>query len=687
MNPPFWPQNNYQKDSIDYPFYGTITILNPLRHRHQSMAHVMKCLLLRPTYCLISFALIAGLAVCAGEYLANLFYFKENVCFSGPWEALVYNIAILLSFTALLFSLTNRRLWTLLTSLIFYGLLITSNILKLRFFDSPLRPSDLNYLADLRLVAQASLTAGSLLGILAASLAVVALLVFLWIKDAPVLTISMRIGIGTAATCVLIAAFTLPSDYTVRDWLNQRGIERPEAWQFDPRYSVQRNGLLLEWAMSAIDSSLHQPEGYSRSEIERIAHAYPSIPTSNDISKNQPPINLIIYIIESFMDPTDLGVRFTADPIPYFHSLSRKYSSGKAVVPVFGGTSTNTEFELLTGLSMYFLPDSSCPYRQYLMQAIPSLPRILHQNGYQTTAIPADPPYLFNRKAAYGHLGFDHWIFPEADPQTPRSADDAFASDDALVDAVIASSKSASPYFILAFTGGTHFPWDYSDYDNSKLDISGPKPKESRSKLKTYINALKVADNALKKLITHFSKTDQKTAILILGDHLPALGDIYDSIGFFGSDKQSAVQKRYKTPMVLWSNFPAAKEDFTCSTNFVPVRLLQFLGLKPAGNMALTADVYAHFPVLSNFIQTSDGLILEPQSENMPFPQLLYNYQLIQYDLLLGKQYSLGIWRNSELLPSGNRSSMSPDARQLEKLWQASSFTCWHLTASHNSTD
>jgi glucan phosphoethanolaminetransferase (alkaline phosphatase superfamily) len=606
--------------------------------------HNMKRLFLRPTCCLILFALIAGLAVCAGEHLVNRLYFNDNGLFSGPWEALTYNILILFGFMLLLFSLTNRRLWTLLTSLMLYSLLITSNILKLKFFDNPLRPSDLNYLADLRVVAQASLTTGSLIGILAACLTVIALLVFLWIRGVPVLTICMRLGIGTTAACLLCAAFVLPSNYTVRDWLNEKGIERPEATQFDPRYSIRQNGLLVEWAMSGIDAAFRRPKGYNRSEGERIARAYPPDSASDENSTNKPPINLILFIIESFMDPMDLGVRYTSDPIPFFRSLSRKYSSGRATVPVFGGNSTNTEFELLTGLSMYFLPDSSCPYRQFLIQDIPSLPRILHQNGYQTTAIPADPPYLFNRKAAFGHLGFDHWIFPEANPETQRSPDNEFASDDATVDAVISASKSKSPYFIMAFTSGTHFPWDYSDYDNSKLDIAGRKPKDGRSKLKTYINALRVADNALKKLIAHFSETDQRTSILILGDHLPALGNVYDSIGFFGKDEEADIQKRYKTPMVLWSNFPAAKEDFSCSTNFIPIRLLRFLGLNPAGSMALTADVYAHFPVLSKFVQTSDGRILEPQSDEIPFPQLIENYRFIQYDLLLGKQYSLGIW-------------------------------------------
>ena len=50
-------------------------------------------------------------------------------------------------------------------------------------------------------------------------------------------------------------------------------------------------------------------------------------------------------------------------------------------------------------------------------------------------------------------------------------------------------------------------------------------PEPSRSHLKTYVNSLNVADRSLKKLLEYFGKSDQKTAILIMGDHLPALGE------------------------------------------------------------------------------------------------------------------------------------------------------------------
>jgi len=596
-----------------------------------------------PAVCrnLLWIMLAASAAVCIGELLTNKIYFRQSEVFSGEWTALVGNIFILCCFLAFLFALTNKVLPAVLIGLLLYGFLVLSNILKLIHFDSPLRLTDLQYLADLRVVAKSFLSIKTFAEILAACAAATVIIIISWRKKSPALSRILRLCVGAVAAVFIVLAFMVPSLDAPRDWLSKHGIELPESWQYEPRGSVQLNGLLVEWAMEAMDMSYRAPENYSRSEIERIVRTYEPKPAANDATRKEQPVNLIIYLIESFMDPLDLGVRFTSDPIPTFHAISSKGSSAKVVVPVFGGTSANTEFELLTGLSMYFLPEDSCPYRQYILQDIPSLPRLLHQHGYRTIAIPADPPYLFNHRAAYGHLGFNGWIFPETDPRIRRSPAPDFVADEAIADAVIDASRNGSPFFIFAFTGGSHFPWDYPDYNNSDLDIAGQMPEPDRSKLKTYINALRVADNSLNKLIAYFEKSDQKTAILVMGDHLPPLRETYDTIRFFNSTELDNVQKRYREPMALWCNYPAAKEDFVCSANFIAVRLLQILGLRPAGSLALSAEVYSHFPVLSKYVQTADGRLFAPQSPEIPFQQLLNDYRLLQYDLLLGKQYAL----------------------------------------------
>jgi hypothetical protein len=592
---------------------------------------------------LLWIAVASGASVVVGEMLINRIYFKEfGLAFAGG-SAAVGNIAILSCFLLVLVALINRLFPAILIGLGFYALLILGDILKLVHFDNPARPTDLQYLRDLEVVAKAVVNVRSGVVALAVCGILIALIVRFWKKGNPVFSLLPRIATGMTAACLLISLFILPSFSTAREWLNAQGIELPEWWQFEPSASARLNGLLVEWAMSAGDLSFRSPEGYTRTGIEGIARAYAKEPLAADAPGSEPPPNLIVFIIESFMDPLDLNVRFTSDPIPTFHAISRKWSSGKIVVPVFGGTSVNTEFELLTGLSMYFLPESSCPYRQYINHDIPSLPRLLDQHGYRTIAIPADPPYLFSRRTVFPHLGFNSWTFPEEDPETPRTADDVFAADDAIVDETINAARAGNPFFVLAFTGGTHYPWDYPDYRNSPLDLIGPMAEPERSRLKTYINALRVADNALKKLIAYFEKVDQRTVILVMGDHKPPLAEIYEATHFFKRDKMAEIQQRYQVPMVLWSNYPTGKKDFVCSANFIPVHLLQTLGLRPEGVFAFLTDFYSRFPVFSKYVQTVDGQVFLPQSMGLPFQRMVQDYRLIQYDLLMGKQYALAI--------------------------------------------
>jgi phosphoglycerol transferase MdoB-like AlkP superfamily enzyme len=584
---------------------------------------------------------ISAAAVLTGEFLINRIYFHESIIFDGEWLALAGNFFILSCFMTLLLALVNRRLLAIILGLLFYGFLITVDIIKLTYLEDPLRPSDFQYLEDLRVIARSSINGWTLLEISIGGAIATGLCVFLWRKARPAMSRTRRIGTGLIAASLLIGCFALPSEYAVQDWAVAHGIVNPMGWHFEPRASARSNGLLVEWAMGAANPGILRPERYSRSEIERIANNQKQEQAPAPGANDKQPINLIIYLVEAFMDPQDLGVRFTSDPIPTFHALGRNYSSGKVVVPVFGGTSANTEFELLTGLPMYFLPEWSCPYRQYIARDIPSLPRALHANGYRTVAIPADPAYLFNHRAVFEHLGFDEKLFLAADAATPRSPNPAFVSDDAIADATIKASCGSSPYFIFSFTAGSHFPWDYADYRKSRLDLVDPMPEPDRSTLKTYVNALSVADKSLKKLINHFRQVDQRTAILILGDHLPALAEVYDRIGFFNVPVPARIQRRYETPAVLWCNWPATKEDFRCSINFMAARLLQFMGIPRSGNFTLNAEIHARFPVLSRYVQTSDGRRFLPQAPDLPFQSLLEDYRLIEYDLLKGGQYAL----------------------------------------------
>ena len=122
-------------------------------------------------------------------------------------------------------------------------------------------------------------------------------------------------------------------------------------------------------------------------------------------------MNLILYVVESFMDPDDLGLHYTSDPIPNIHALRKAQVGGYGIVPELFGGSANTEFEVLTGMTMSFLPVGSLPFRQFIRHPLPSLPRALGDLGFATTAVQADAKYYYNREQAYDLLGFQHVVW------------------------------------------------------------------------------------------------------------------------------------------------------------------------------------------------------------------------------------------------------------------------------------
>ena len=65
--------------------------------------------------------------------------------------------------------------------------------------------------------------------------------------------------------------------------------------------------------------------------------------------------NVMFVQLESFFDPTEVEwLRFSEDPIPNLRKLFNEYSSGYFKVPSVGAGTANTEYEVLTGMSMRF---------------------------------------------------------------------------------------------------------------------------------------------------------------------------------------------------------------------------------------------------------------------------------------------------------------------------------------------
>jgi len=522
--------------------------------------------------------------------------------------------------------------WALAATL--YLTLSFANAFKVKQLQSAVHPLDVRYLGELWAL-DGFRSVRPELGVIVCGVALL-----LWAGglamrrlalDAPTLRWRTLAGVGSAAAILLLAY--VPSSTTLARELPALGVHWPH---WNSSRAARENGVLLNFVLHLSDALSASPPGYGREAVTTIVARSDLGAAGSGRADAAEPANVILYLVESLMDTDDLRLGFTEDPTPTFHRLRASSGRSWAVCPGFGGYSANTEFELLTGFSMRFLPENSCPYLQYVNRDLPSLIRLFKENGYTTTAVHAGALTFYNYLEVYPHLGFDRFISVAGEETTRPDTSGRFPSDDSMVDAIIRESDGHRRFFTFAFPMSTHWPYDYaSRYAGASLDlIDAPLSDAARAEVKTYVNALRAADAALARLIAHYAGDARHTMIVVLGDHLPPLSEeVYRAAGLASDGTAETELRRHRTPVAIWSNFPLETRPFQASTNFLGALVAERAGIEPEGFLGFNRRTGERLGILSPYQLMGRPT---PASESDP---VLADYRMLQYDLMFGQQY------------------------------------------------
>ncbi|WP_425456150.1 LTA synthase family protein [Bacillus yapensis] len=344
---------------------------------------------------------------------------------------------------------------------------------------------------------------------------------------------------------------------------------------------------------------------------------------------------------EAFWDPTLFrNVNFSQDPLPFFHEIAKEHTSGYVSVPVFGGSTVNTEFEALTGMSTQFLPPGVIPYLTYVKKPLPALPNILRSYGYETTAIHSYHNWFYQRTNVLKYLGFDQFI-PLEFMGNPTYGP-IFMKDKTIVDEILQKLDSESDSnFIFAITTQNHGPYNSEEKpENSSIevDLNGEQDFtiESENLLVNYSNNLLEIDSELNRLIRELETRKKDTILVYFGDHLPLLGDDYQvfrEADYYGGDRTyEEYKKMYSTPFIIWDNFTENIEELNISSSMLAPLVLDRANLN--GN-ALTDYLINQYKknALTN-IPRQDFWEEEHIKQNT-----LNDMKLLQYDILFGKMH------------------------------------------------
>lgn len=420
---------------------------------------------------------------------------------------------------------------------------------------------------------------------------------------------------------------------------------------FTPTVYYERNGAAVSFLSTLHYLNVDRPDGYDADEIAEQAKAYAETEDDAAAEADEYP-NIIVIMNEAFSDLRALCEYSTNLPVtPNIDALTENTIKGNLHVSVKGGNTANTEYEFLTGDTMAFLPAGSIPYQQHIKSEVPGLTSHLKALGYQTEAV---HPYYASgwmRNQVYPWFSFDTASFIDAfQPLYSSDILRGYVSDKTLFSYLIErceenrSSGSDAPLFLFAVTMQNHGSYD-KEYDNFIPDVTVDGIEEYK-RISAYLSLIRKTDQYFASLIDYFSKTDDKTVILMFGDHQPNDNVVSTLMGNSGVDNSAEAldaYNRYITPYVLWANYDidteAVEEVFSTqdiSANYLSSLLCTAAGIPLSGYQSFLASIEKQYPVITakTILDGETGTLYE--SDNLDLLQekepLLSLYRSFSYN-------------------------------------------------------
>ena len=548
--------------------------------------------------------------LCSRRSLGDTF----SYIFGSPLVFL-YNCLIIFSTLSIVLLFKRRTFFFTLISTIWIGFGITNGII-LSNRVTPFTATDLT-LADLGLGIISKYLSPTVTNLIAGFLIAVVLgIVFLFFKGPKYkgkLNYKKNILIVTSVWAFLFLSTKVALGFNVI-----------ASYFGNIAFAYEDYGFPYCFSNTLLNTGIDKPEDYSAEKIASISDLIASNSTSNKLSSNDILLastegglnhetdsdkpNIVMVQLESFFDPTLVKyLQFSEDPVPNFRSLMENYSSGYLTVPSVGAGTANTEFEVLSGMSLQFFGPGEYPYKTILQESTAeSVSYDLKELGYSTHAIHNNKGSFYGRNFVFSQLGFDTFTsleYMNVEEYTPKD----WAKDFYLTDEILKSLNSTEGSdFVYTISVQAHGDYPKEKIlENPKIQVSGLPDEETTNAFTYYINQLHEVDQFVGQLVEALSNRDEETVLVLFGDHLPTLGF---------SDEDLVNNSIFQTEYVVWSNFDMPKND------------------QDLTSYQLTSSVL-------NSLDIDNGVLTKFHNQFKNTPNYLEDLKLLQYDMLYGEKY------------------------------------------------
>lgn len=374
-------------------------------------------------------------------------------------------------------------------------------------------------------------------------------------------------------------------------------------------FAYQDYGFPYCFSMSVFATGINSPNEYSQAFMEKIKR---SIEKNSDTEKeNSEMPNIIFLQLESFCDPEMIKyLKFSKDPIPNFRRLSKEYSSGFLTVPSVGAGTANTEFEIMTGMSLRYFGPGEYPYKTVLKtNPCESVAYSLKNLGYVTHAIHNNEASFYDRKTVFANLGYDTFTSEEymnIEERTPMG----WAKDQGLVEQItdaLDSTTQRDYIYTISVQGHGSYPSE-PILDNEEVEVFGCKSEAEKNSFTYYVNQIHEMDEFVNNLVLELSKRKEPTVLVMYGDHLPTLGLEASSL---------VNHSLFQTEYVIWDNMGLEAIDKSVTAYQLSATVLERVGIQ-------------------------EGTLIKFHQKRVGTANYLADLDALQYDMLYGKKYIYG---------------------------------------------
>jgi phosphoglycerol transferase MdoB-like AlkP superfamily enzyme len=554
----------------------------------------------------------------------NMEMFKTYSLYNIIWYIIIYY---------LIFALVRNAKITVILGILLIYLASMLNYFVYLFRGNPILPSDLLAWRTGMSVAdnyQVSFTQGFLI----ASLIMVTVYVFASKLEKTGHKPSAINRLAVVCTFLVFAAI-------IFNWFFDTDLIKSKIKVIDffaPKYTYSSYGTAFGFVANVQAMETDSPEGYSVDKTQKALENAPVITSQSQTAEEKP--NIIVIMNEAYSDLSLIGDYKTNIPYrPYTSTLTQNTIKGRMFTSVFGGATSDTEYEFLTGNSMAVMPQNCVPYQQFVTKPTDSLAATLKEQGYYNIAIHPYKPSGYKRDLVYPLLGFDEFL-SMSDFKNPHLVRSYISDRDSFAKIIeeYETNKSKGPVFIFNVTmqdhGGYSAAQIFSDEETVRL-TDYPTYKN----VEQYLSLLRESDKAFETLVDYFKTQKEHTIILMFGDHQPVVySNFHDAI----AGQPDAIEKKYQVPFIMWANYDLPKDDVDMiSANYLSSYLLKTAGLKGTKYNDYLMEMYQQVPVINALFYIDKDGQLHHFSDATEYKDLITEYKYIGYNDAFDKKNKL----------------------------------------------